>query len=122
MPLEKFRTEWVSPEGIAGTIENRCAPRIRVSIPAQLRTTNGRPFNTTVRDISTAGFCAASVYRLAPSTRLWLTLPGLAAQPAQVVWWNASLAGCAFTDMISPIVLDSLIERWRHSQRLYPSC
>ena len=121
MALEQFKTEWVAPDA-ADTIENRRAPRIRVSIPATIRTTNGRPVNTIVRDISVGGFCAASVYRLQPDTRLWLTLPGLAAQPGQVIWWNASLVGCAFTDVISPIILESLIERWRHSQRLYPSC
>ena len=59
--------------------EDRSAPRTRLSIPAQLRQSGGRPFQTVVNDLSLSGFSATSVSRLHVGTVCWLTLPGLEA-------------------------------------------
>jgi hypothetical protein len=42
----------------------------------------------------------------------WLTLPGLEARQAQVVWWDACKVGCAFSEMLSPIVHERLLARY----------
>ncbi|MDE2619394.1 MAG: PilZ domain-containing protein [Sphingomonadales bacterium] len=101
--------------------EDRCAPRMRVSIPATLRASGGRAFQTMVHDLSLGGFCSSAVNRLAPDTICWITLPGLQSLQARVVWWDASLVGCAFENLLSPIVLDNVLARWQHETTLRSS-
>jgi hypothetical protein len=93
--------------------EDRSAPRTRLAIRAQLRQAGGRPFQTIVNDLSLSGFSATSVGRMHPGTVCWLTLPGLESLQAEVIWWEDSLCGCAFSSMLSPIVHDSIIARYR---------
>jgi len=31
----------------------------------------------------------------------------------EVVWWDNSLSGCAFDKLLSPIVHDNILTRWR---------
>lgn len=94
--------------------EDRCAPRTRLSIPASLRASGGRSFRTVVQDLSLGGFCCSAVNRLHVGTICWLTLPGLEALQANVVWWDNSLAGCAFENLLSPIVHDNIVGRWQN--------
>ena len=93
--------------------EDRSAPRTRLTIPAQLRQSGGRPFQTVVNDLSLSGFSATSVSRLHVGTVCWLTLPGLEALQAEVIWWEDSLCGCAFAQLLSPIVHDNILARYR---------
>lgn len=93
--------------------EDRCAVRVRVSIPGSLRPSGARGFQTVVHDLSLSGFSAAAVNRMQPGALCWLTLPGLEALQAEVVWWNNSLVGCAFSQLLSPIILDNVLARWR---------
>ena len=92
--------------------EDRCALRTWVNIPATLRASGARAFQTAVTDLALGGFCCAAVSRLAPGTRCWLTLPGLQSLQAEVVWWDASLVGCAFDDLLSPVILETMLARW----------
>ena len=48
---------------------------------------------------------------MAPGTLCWLSLPGLSPQQCEVAWWQDSTVGCAFTQMLSPIVLEALLAR-----------
>lgn len=93
--------------------EDRSAPRYKITIPAQLRGSGGRAFQTVVHDLSLSGFSATSVNRLHPGTVCWLTLPGLESLQAEVVWWQDALCGCAFSQLLSPIVHDNLLARYR---------
>lgn len=93
--------------------EDRCAPRTRISIPAQLRPSGGKGFQTVVHDLSLSGFSCMSINRLHPGTLCWISLPGLESLQSQVIWWNNSLLGCAFHQLISPIIHDNLLARWR---------
>jgi len=102
--------------------EDRSAPRTRIHIPAMLRVSGGRGFQTVVHDLSLSGFCAAAINRLHPGTVCWLTLPGLEALQAEVVWWDNSLAGCAFEQLLSPIVHDNVLTRWRGDSSFRPVC
>jgi hypothetical protein len=92
--------------------EDRSAPRIRLSIPAQFRQTGGRAFQTSVLDLSLSGFSASSISRLQPGTICWLTLPGLESLQAEVIWWEHGIAGCAFQNLLSPIVHDNIVARY----------
>ncbi len=93
--------------------EDRSAPRTRIAIPASMRISGGRGYQTVVHDLSLSGFCAAAVNRVHPGMVCWLTLPGLEALQGEVIWWDNSLAGCAFDNMLSPIVHDNILARYR---------
>ena len=94
--------------------EDRCAPRRQGSIPATLRAAGTRAFPTVVHDLSLGGFCCTAVSRLHPGTICWLTLPGLESLQSRVVWWEASQVGCAFDNLLNPIVLETMVARWLH--------
>jgi hypothetical protein len=95
--------------------EDRCAPRTRMAIPAQLRASGGRAFQTVVHDLSISGFSAAAINRMHPGQVCWITLPGLESLQAEVVWWDNSLVGCAFEFLLSPIVHDNILARYTPS-------
>lgn len=93
--------------------EDRCAPRTRISIPASLRASGNRGFQTVIHDLSLGGFSAAAISRMHPGSLCWLTIPGLEALQAEVVWWNNSIVGCSFQELLSPIVHDNILARWK---------
>lgn len=93
--------------------EDRCAPRTRVRIPASLRASGAKSFPTTVHDLSLGGFSATALNRMHVGTMCWLSLPGLESQQAEVAWWQDGLVGCAFANLLSPIVLDSMIAQYQ---------
>lgn len=92
--------------------EDRSAPRTRLAIPAQFRQSGGRGFQTFVLDLSLSGFSASAISRIQPGTLCWLTLPGLESLQAEVVWWDRGIAGCAFQNLLSPIVHDNILARF----------
>lgn len=92
--------------------EDRSAPRTRISIPASLRPSGSKGFQTVVQDLSLSGFSAMAINRLHVGNLCWLSLPGLESLQAEVIWWNNGLVGCAFSQLLSPIVHDNLIARW----------
>jgi hypothetical protein len=93
--------------------EDRSAPRTRISIPASLRPSGAKGFQTVVHDLSLSGFSAAAINRMHVGTLCWLQLPGLESLQAEVIWWNNSLVGCAFHNLLSPIVHDNILTRFR---------
>lgn len=92
--------------------EDRCSPRTRLTIPATLRSSGGRAFQSVVHDLSISGFSAASINRMYEGQICWLTLPGLEALQAEVVWWDNCIVGCAFSELLSPIVHDNILQRY----------
>ena len=98
--------------------EDRSAPRTRLALPGTMRVSGGRGFQTVVHDLSLSGFCSAAVNRVHPGTVCWLTLPGLEALQAEVIWWDNSLVGCAFDNLLSPIVHETILTRW-HGNTVY---
>lgn len=93
--------------------EDRSAPRTRIAIPASLRASGTKSFQTVVNDLSLSGFSCSSISRMHPGTVCWLQLPGLESLQAEVVWWNNSLVGCAFQQLLNPIVHDNILTRFR---------
>lgn len=92
--------------------EDRSAPRTKIAIPAQLRASGARAFRTVVNDLSLSGFSAAAITRMHPGTVCWLTLPGLESLQAEVVWWENNVCGCAFADLLSPIVHGNILAQY----------
>lgn len=97
----------------AAAQEDRSAPRTRMSIPASLRASGSKSFQTVLNDLSLSGFSAMSINRLHPGTVVWLTIPGLESMQGRVVWWHNSMVGCAFDKLLSPIIHDNVLARWR---------
>lgn len=95
--------------------EDRCAPRTRLTIPAQLRASGGRAFQTVVHDLSISGFSASAISRMHVGQICWITLPGLESRQAEVVWWDNSIVGCAFMELLSPIVHDNILQQYSPS-------
>lgn len=93
--------------------EDRSAPRSRVSIPGNLRPSGSKGFQVQIKDLSLGGFSATAINRMHPGTVVWLSLPGLESQQAEVIWWEEGVVGCAFSQLLSPIVHDNLLARWR---------
>lgn len=100
--------------------EDRCAPRTKLAIPAQLRASGSKGFQTVIHDLSLGGFCASAVSRLYPGTVVWLSIPGLETLMGEVVWWNNSLAGCSFQQLLNPIIHDNILSRWQSGQVYRP--
>jgi hypothetical protein len=95
--------------------EDRCGPRTKLTIPATLRVSGGRAFQTVVHDLSISGFSAASINRMHEGQICWLTLPGLESLQSQVVWWDNCIVGCAFEELLSPIVHDNILQRYSNT-------
>src|SRR5690606_8001683 len=93
--------------------EDRSAVRTKLAIPAQLRASGARGFQTVVNDLSLSGFSATAITRMHPGSVCWLTMPGLEALQAEVIWWENNMCGCAFNSLLSPVVHDNIIARYR---------
>src|SRR6476661_7475555 len=65
--------------------EDRSAVRTKLAIPAQLRASGARAFQTVVNDLSLSGFSATAISRMHAGAVCWLTLPGLEALQAEVI-------------------------------------
>jgi hypothetical protein len=92
-------------------IEDRCAPRTRTSIPAFIRVSGGQKIPVIVRDIAIAGFACEAVMGSRSGTLCWLTLPGLEAQQAEIIWNSGHMVGCAFSTLLNRAVLDRIISQ-----------
>ncbi len=92
--------------------EDRCGARTKLTIPGQLRASGGRAFQTVVHDLSISGFSAAAINRMHEGQVVWVTLPGLESLQAEVVWWDNCIVGCAFKELLSPIVHDNIVSRY----------
>lgn len=98
--------------------EDRSAPRNKTLIPAMLRPSGSKGFQTVVHDLSLSGFSAMAINRLFPGSVCWLTMPGLESMQAEIVWWEDGMVGCAFQQLLSPIIHDNILARWaQESQR-----
>jgi hypothetical protein len=101
----------------AAAQEDRSAVRNRISIPASLRPSGSKSFQTAVRDLSLSGFSATAMSQIAPRTLCWLTLPGQEAIKAKVIWWDNGLVGCAFEQLLEPLELEAVFARWNGDTR-----
>ncbi len=102
--------------------EDRCSPSTKLAILATLRASGARAFQSVVHDLSISGFSAASINRMHEGRLCWLTLPGLESLQAQVVWWDNCIVGCAFTELLSPIVHHNILQRYSNTGIYRSSC
>lgn len=92
--------------------EDRSAPRIRLKIPAIMRPSGSPGFSVIVRDLSLSGVACEAMTGMGAGTRVWLTLPGLAALQAKIVWNDGTIVGCEFSILLNPAVLQNILARF----------
>ena len=92
--------------------EDRSAPRIRLNIPATMRPSGSPGFKVIVKDLSLSGVACEALTGMKGGTRVWLTLPGLAALQAEIMWNDGTMVGCAFTQLLNPAVLENILARF----------
>ncbi|MES2783228.1 MAG: PilZ domain-containing protein [Pseudomonadota bacterium] len=92
--------------------EDRSAPRVRLKIPAIMRPSGSPGFSVIVRDLSLSGVACEALTGMAAGTRVWLTLPGLTALQAKIVWNDGTIVGCEFSTLLNPAVLENILARF----------
>jgi hypothetical protein len=93
--------------------EDRCARRFEVRIPARLRPSGSQGFSVLVTDLSIAGFSCEAVTAMPKGALCWLMLPGLSGLQSELIWNDGGRLGCAFDRLLSPMVLDHVVARFR---------
>ena len=92
--------------------EDRSAPRVRLNIPATMRPSGSPGFAVVVRDLSLSGVACEALTGMAAGTRIWLTLPGLAAIQAKIVWNDGTIVGCEFDTLLNVAVMENILARF----------
>jgi hypothetical protein len=92
--------------------EDRSAPRIKLNIPATMRPSASPGFKVVVKDLSLSGVACEALTGMKPGTRVWLTLPGLTALQAEIMWNDGTIVGCGFTNLLNPAVLENILARF----------
>ncbi len=92
--------------------EDRSAPRIRLKIPASMRPSGSPGFAVIVRDLSLSGVACEALTGMAAGTRVWLTLPGLSALQAKIVWNDGTMVGCEFDTLLNAAVMQNILARF----------
>ena len=89
--------------------DSRRALRHPVSFSAHLRDRGATKFTVKLIDLSLTGFRAESDFGLHEGVLVWLTLPGMAALEATVVWRDGFLYGCLLSTPLHPAVFDHIV-------------
>jgi hypothetical protein len=90
--------------------EDRCAPRVKLEIPAMLRASGGHAFATTLVDLSLGGFAAKAVTGMQTGALCWLSVGPCKGLQAEVVWNDGQTVGCAFANLLNPAVFEALLK------------
>lgn len=74
---------------------------------------SGSPgFAVVVKDLSLSGVACEALTGMGTGTRVWLTLPGLTAIQAKIVWNDGTMVGCEFDTLLNVAVLDNILARF----------
>jgi PilZ domain len=92
--------------------EDRSAPRVRLKIPASMRPSGSPGFSVVVKDMSLSGVACEALTGMTAGTRVWLTLPGLSALQAKIVWNDGTMVGCEFDTLLNPAVMQNILARF----------
>ncbi|WP_445948731.1 PilZ domain-containing protein [Sphingorhabdus sp.] len=92
--------------------EDRSAPRVCVKIPAIVRPSGSSGYSVIVRNLSLSGIACEALTRMPAGTQLRLTLPGLMAIQAKVIWNDCNIVGCEFSTMLNPAALQNILTRF----------
>jgi PilZ domain len=94
-------------------LEDRSAPRIKLSIPASLRPSGSPGFSVIIRDLSISGFAAEALTSMKPGTRVWIKIPTLSALQSKIEWNDGFVIGCSFDVLLNACILESILSHYR---------
>lgn len=89
----------------------RRVERTTVHGTASLRRSGFNKVAVTLLDLSITGFRMETFGGIKVGIPVWITLPGLAAIEARVVWAVGDQAGCEFQRPLYPAVLEAVLRR-----------
>lgn len=92
-------------------LNQRQAERKTVRGTADLRRSGYNKVKVTLLDLSTNGFRIETFGGITVGSPVWITLPGLAAVEARVVWARGDQVGCEFINRLHPAVLEAVVRR-----------
>lgn len=93
------------------SIHPRKAERKPVHGTAALRRSGYNKVAVTVLDLSTDGFRVETFSGITVGAPVWITLPGLSAIEAKVMWVRGDQLGCRFITPLHPSVLEAVVAR-----------
>ena len=93
------------------SIRERVAERVRVALTAGFRESFTRKVLVNVFDLSTHGFRIETYLGVHEGETVWLTLPGIEAQEAKIVWIRGDYVGCKFVKPLHEVVLQMIAAR-----------
>ncbi len=114
-----FDTNLKTPEFVSyavATEEDRCGNREKVHISALLRPSGAKGFAVVIKNLSVAGFSAEALTGMKPGSRVFITLPGLAALQAEIVWNDGTLIGCSFQSILNKAVFEAFVRHYREQK------
>ncbi|WP_176599361.1 MULTISPECIES: PilZ domain-containing protein [Sphingobium] len=91
--------------------DGREAIRHAITAQVKMRRRMEHSVASSVSDLSLSGFRLRTHMKLAAGCDIALTLPGLEARWAKIVWVRGFEAGCRFHEPLHPAILDDLIRR-----------
>ena len=91
------------------TTERRWVERLPKQVPAGLRRSGNTKKSAVLADISTDGCNLKEVLNLRAGERVWVGLPGLEAQQAQVRWTGLGTAGILFDKPLYDAVVARIV-------------
>lgn len=94
------------------SLEDRCAPRKKIRIPASLRQSGCPGFRVMIKDLSISGFAAEALTGMKPGTRIWIAIPGLVPLQAEIAWNDGVMIGCSFNDLLNEAVLNAILRHY----------
>ena len=91
----------------------RKAERMPLQAIASLRRSGYNKVSVNLLDLSTSGFKIETFGGITVGAPVWVTLPGLAAIEAKVVWSRWDQVGCEFATPLHPAILEAIVRRSR---------
>ncbi len=97
------------PTENSGTLaERRGAGRFATRMPSGLRRSGSKQKQVVLANISTSGCTVKEVINLRAGERVWITLPGLASQMAEIRWTQLGSAGLHFDEPLYAAVVERI--------------
>jgi hypothetical protein len=89
----------------------RKAQRVSVHATPSLRRSGYNKVAVSLLDLSTSGFKIETFGGIPAGASVWITLPGLSALEAKVVWSRWDQVGAEFINPLHSAILDAVVRR-----------
>jgi len=77
-----------------------------------MRPSGSSGYSVIVRNLSLSGVACEALTGMAAGTQVRLTMPGLMAIQAKVIWNDCNIVGCEFSTMLNSAALQNMLARF----------